>query len=310
MFKFEDYNPLALFIYFMSVALLIMFSLHPYINIASFIINILMYLYISKDYKLKSHIYYIFLFVFFSVLNMFFYHDGVTVLFFLNDNPMTLEALLYGVNQSLMIFSTIYLFRTFTFIFTSDKLLYVFSHFSNKIALMLSIVLRYVSLFKIQFNKIEKVYLGIQGDDKKGFTKKLKSYYLILSVMVTWAIENGIVTSDSMQARAYDTGKRTTYYIFKFKKEDYFLIAFSLLSFILILSGKALDAFKYNFYPKIEIYSNIKTYIFILLFILLNFIGIIIDLLYFEHWNKLVSQIENSDTEQKNIFIHNMINAK
>ena len=42
----------------------------------------------------------------------------------------------------------------------------------------------------------------------------------IFSVLVTWALENGIITADSMSARGYGIGRRTRFALFRFRPQD------------------------------------------------------------------------------------------
>lgn len=102
--------------------------------------------YCKKD-GLKQYLPYLFIFIITALLNPLISHNGKTVLFVLNDNPITLEALLFGINSAGMILAVLLWFRCFSKIMTSDKLLYIFSAFSPKAALILSIALRYVPLF-------------------------------------------------------------------------------------------------------------------------------------------------------------------
>ena len=68
----------------------------------------------------------------------------------------------------------------------------------------------------------------------------------IFSVMVTWALENGIITSDSMTARGYGIGKRTYFTLYRFRRSDLFLLLFSVT-----LLGTALGALELSYYPAI-----------------------------------------------------------
>ena len=44
-----------------------------------------------------------------------------------------------------------------------------------------------------------------------------------MSVMVSWALENGIITADSMSARGYGAGRRSRFAIFGWRTADVFL---------------------------------------------------------------------------------------
>lgn len=50
--------------------------------------------------------------------------------------------------------------------------------------------------------------------------EKLREGMSVLSALMTWALEGSIVTSDSMTARGYGTGRRSCYHSYRFKAED------------------------------------------------------------------------------------------
>ena len=50
--------------------------------------------------------YYFFLFLLLAVVNPLFVHNGETILFFMNDNPITLEAFFYGMIVAVMIIAS------------------------------------------------------------------------------------------------------------------------------------------------------------------------------------------------------------
>ena len=102
-----------------------------------------------------------------------------------------------------MIVSVLYWFRTLTHIMTSDKLLYLFGSVSPKLALILSMTLRYIPLFRSQIRKTQQAQkaLGLYKEDS--IPDNIRGGIRIFSVMVSWALENGVITADSMTARGY-----------------------------------------------------------------------------------------------------------
>ena len=134
---------------------------------------------------------------------------------------------------------------------TSDRLLYLFSALSPKIALILSMSLRYVPLFKTQIKKINNSQkaLGLYKDDN--IIDRFKGGVRIFSVLVTWCLENGIITADSMAARGYGISKRSHFKIFTFKFCDIILIFLTVLFFSLTVI--CLWDAKTVYYPEIKI---------------------------------------------------------
>ena len=155
-----------------------------------------------------------------AILNPLFVHKGTTPLFILNNNPVTLEAVLFGLTLGIMICSTIIWFSSFNSIMTTDKLLYVFGSVSPKIALILSMTLRYIPLYGQQIKKVRQAQTvtGLYKEDNA--IDKIRGGLRIMSVMVSWALENGIITADSMSARGYGAGRRSRFAIFGWRTAD------------------------------------------------------------------------------------------
>jgi energy-coupling factor transport system permease protein len=169
------------------------------------------------------------LFALVALLNPIFSHKGSTVVLFLNDNPITLEACLYGLAASGMIVATLYWFRSFSRIMTGDRLLYLLGGLSPGLALVISMALRYVPLYGRQWRRVEETQrtLGLYREENAVDTLRGKAR--VFSAMTTWALENGVITADSMAARGYGTGRRTHFTLFRFRPDDILLLVLSLV---------------------------------------------------------------------------------
>lgn len=185
------------------------------------------------------------------IINPLFNHKGSTIFFFINNNAITRESALYGLTSGILITATLIWFSTFTKIMTSDKLLYVFGSISPKLALILSMTLRYIPLFKAQVIKTNNAQkaMGLYKDDT--VIDKLRGGMRVFSVMVTWALENGVITADSMTARGYGVGKRSRFAIFKWSKSDIVLLFSSIAMSILTCSGMITGKLSYEWFPMI-----------------------------------------------------------
>ena len=244
---FADSNPIAAALYFLAVTGIVMFSANPIISAISLIGAVVLFIMNNGRKGLSAHLFSAMLFAVMALVNPLVSHNGATVLFVLNNTPVTLEALIYGICSSAMVVAVLYWFRSFSQIMTSDKLLYLFGALSPKTALVLSMALRYVPLFGRQIKKIHasQKALGLYKDDN--IADSFKGGMRIFSIMITWALENGIVTADSMTARGYGIGKRSSFSIFRFRSEDVFLILAAAVFSALTVYG--IMGAEFCFYP-------------------------------------------------------------
>lgn len=252
---FGDYNPISIAIYYICVVGITVFCMNPILLFSSFIGSLLFYLLIFKTTHIKKHVYYLIIFLVSALINPLVSHNGATVLFVLNDSPITLEALLYGISAALMIVSVLYRFDSFTCLFTSDKLLYLLAAFSPKLSQIISMALRYVPLFSVQAKKINEAQttLGIYKDGN--IIDKISARLRIFSVLVTQSLENGIITAESMESRGYGVGKRSHFSIFRFCLHDFVLCLATLSLFAVTCISMIFSAPSFKFYPHTEMPS-------------------------------------------------------
>ena len=243
----EDYHPRAVGLYFLAVTCIAVFSMNPVIVAESLAGSLLLYLVRHGFRDGKTHLATLGLFVVLTLVNPVVSHNGVTPLFVVNHNPVTLEALLFGAFTAAMITGTLYWFRSFSEIMTSDKLLCLFGTLSPKLALLFSMALRYVPHFRRQSERVQASQraMGLYKEDNlidaaRGGTR-------VFSILLTWALENGIVTADSMAARGYGLGRRSSYTIFLFRRRDFVFLLMSLLLTAATIAGSF--RLGYSYYP-------------------------------------------------------------
>ncbi len=251
--SFYEYNPVSVAIYFIAAAGIPMLCVNPIITAIS-LVGALSFFFIRNGGKnMSSNIAFFVLFIITALINPIFSHNGATVLFVVNDSPITLEAVIYGITAAAMIISVLYWFRSFTAIMTSDKLLYLFGGLSPRVSLVLSMALRFVPLFSRQQKKIRQTQTAMGLYKDGNIVDKVRGEIRVFSVMVTWALENGIITADSMTARGYGIQKRTHFSVFKMRRSDVFLLCASVVLLAVICVCAALGALDCSFYPVIYV---------------------------------------------------------
>ena len=158
-----------------------------------------------------------------ALLNPMFNHYGVTPLLYIESsgNWVTLEALVYGIVLGCVLFIMILWFSCYNQIMTSDKFIYLFGRIIPAMSLMLSMALRFVPHFIAQLKVIRngQKCVGMDVSNGKWF-KKVRYALNMVSILVTWALENAIETADSMKSRGYGLKGRTAFSIYRFNRRD------------------------------------------------------------------------------------------
>lgn len=90
---FSAVHPAVLLFYFLSVLAVAMFSGNPVLSVTALLGGILFCAMLQKKSDVPGDLgFYIPLFLLVAITNPLFSHNGVTPLFFLNGNPVTMEA--------------------------------------------------------------------------------------------------------------------------------------------------------------------------------------------------------------------------
>lgn len=167
------------------------------------------------------------------------------MLFYFAKNPFTLEAVLFGGASGMMMLSAAMWFYSYGKIVTSEKFLYLFSPLAPTAAQMLDTSLRLIPKLAEQAQEVWRV--------QKQFAPKEKRLVLckkVMTALLTWVLEDAVDTADSMKARGYGSGKRTSISHYTFCFSDGLLCAGSVL---LLAGGVALTAggfVGYEFFPR------------------------------------------------------------
>ncbi len=290
---FGRLHPVPVLIYFLSVIFITMFSSEPVILAVSLVGGALFCACVQSAKQTRSDIgFYFPLFVLISVTNPLFSHDGVTPLFFMNGNPVTLEAVFYGVDIAAMMIAVLIWCKCFSVVMTTDKTLYLLGGAVPKLSLVLSVSLRYIPLMKKKLRQIKDAQIAMGYYSESGFTAKLMSSARIFSALVTWSLENAVSVGASMKARGYGAAKRTNFSLFRFTAADgAFTVAFVLLSAAAFI-GMGRGKFNFSFYPRMsDINLSFEGICFYALFAALAFIPFITEVTEAVKWKYLRSKI-------------------
>ena len=189
-----------------------------------------------------------------AFINPAFSHEGMTILlYFPTGNPLTLESTLYGLSSGCMIATVMLWFLNFNRVITSDKFIYLFGRIIPAMSLVLSMTLRFIPKFKAQMDTVVDAQKSIGRDISEGsLWHRTKIAVTVLSIMVTWALENAIETADSMKSRGYGLPGRTAFSIYRFDDRDKTAMLYLGFCGMYLLCGMMVSAFGFRYFPSIR----------------------------------------------------------
>jgi len=152
-----------------------------------------------------------------------------------------------------MLSAVICWFSCYNEIMTSDKFVYLFGRIIPSLSLVLSMALRFVPRFKAQIKLVSNSQRCIGRDvSSGGIIERSRHGITILSIMITWALENAIETADSMKSRGYGLPGRTAFSIYRFEKRDKkALLVIALLGCFVLLGGLS-GGLKWRYFPSMK----------------------------------------------------------
>ncbi|CEN78190.1 energy-coupling factor transporter transmembrane component T [Paraclostridium sordellii] len=253
---FELFHPIINFYYFIVVISFSMFFMHPIFLLISLLTAFIYSVMLNGKRAVKFNILYMIpILIVTSIINPAFSHKGVTILtYFKNGNPMTLESIVYGLCSAIMFVSVILWFSCYNAIISSDKFIYLFGKIIPSLSLIISMVLRFVPRYKTQIKIISNAQRCIGRDITNGsILQKARNGIKILSIMTTWALENGIETADSMKSRGYGLKGRTSFSNFRFDKRDKIVFITMTVFTGVLIAGALNNENNIVFFPMIKI---------------------------------------------------------
>lgn len=250
---FERFHPAVLFFYYLCVLLFSMFSANPVVLLCVLGGGIFFFALLSPaGTVVRDLIYYFFMFLLVSAVNLLFSHDGETILFFMNDNPMTLEALLYGAAIAAMIVGIMFWCKAYQKVLTTDKFLYLFGKTVPKLSLVLSMALRFIPVMKEEGRRILQSQKAMGMYPKDSRTDQILGSVRSFDVLLGWSLEHAVNTADAMKARGYGLPGRTHFSLFRFRKADGLLLGVMVLLGGMILMSFLEGYYDFFYYPVVK----------------------------------------------------------
>ncbi|MBQ1390065.1 MAG: energy-coupling factor transporter transmembrane protein EcfT [Clostridia bacterium] len=240
-------HPLTLLVWYMYVIPITVLVHDPIITAVSLLFGIVHIIMIVGLPKLSTVLYCAAFMTAAAIANPLFSHTGVTVLFFMNGLPVTLESLLYGVEMSAAACAVMLWCVSLTHFMTTDKITMLFGSVTPKLAVLLSLTLRFIPMIREKHRNIINAQKGFDGRSESRRT--LKFYLSVYSALTSQLLEDSVEIADSMCSRGIRLKGRTFYSEFKIRRYDGVMMTITLLAMTGIIILKANGAGEFEFYP-------------------------------------------------------------
>ena len=177
-------------------------------------------------------------------------HRGVTMLFLLFNQWITLEAIVYGIVTACSLAAIILWFGCYQEVMTSDKFLYLFGKIAPATALLITSALRFIPQMQQNAAQIKESRAMLQDNSPRLF-QKLAHAIQNLSALLGMSMENAVQTADSMKARGFGARRRTTFHLFRFDARDARTLALMLTLCGICVVARCYGHGYMEYYPRI-----------------------------------------------------------
>lgn len=228
-------HPFVNLLYYSCVGVLVMFFLHPiFLLTAIFLLMILNILHGNIERMKKSSLYFFLMGAIIILLNPIFVRRGATILFYFRHNPVTLEAVIYGLVMALLLISILFLFLSFNHVIHGRKFMYLFGKVWPQLALLVMLTIRFVPLFLRRWREIYDVQKVKHYSMSNGPIKaRAKTGMLYMQKLLTWSLEEALQSAESMKARGFGQKRRAVYQAYTMTGRDWG-VTFALLSLTIL----------------------------------------------------------------------------
>lgn len=292
----KDYHPIVSFLYFICVLTCSMITRNPIWVLLCLIFAVIYVIQLKGiKYFLFQLLYFFPMLIFIIFMNSYFNSLGLTVLFYLGKgSPVTVENLTYGLISGLALFTILLWFICFNSLLTADEILAIMGKRLPTIGLSLAMIIKFIPDTIKQGREVLLNQKAMLGEQKLTGQQKVKFAARMLTVLLSWSMENSLETADSMLAKGYPAKNRINYSREHFNLGDAGMILTMLLLFIGHLMCAFSGSIKFAYYPFLN-WTGLTTNRILLMISLISLcliliFPLILDMINWFKWQKILKQ--------------------
>lgn len=291
---FAQRHPLIGFFFFIS-AIIGCFSLNSPVFLGiSFFTALIFKLQVSGLKKtFKNLLFALPVVLFIAIINPLFNHNGNTPFLYINDVPLTVESLVYGLLTGIMLLCSLLWFGNMNSVLSGDKLNYLLGKILPTLSLLVSMIFKSINQLKDELKKITMVQKSFGVSTETGsIVNRVKNGCAILSSLTSNALEKSVDTGISMRSRGFGLAKRTSAKTQKFTKSDGYLLGTIFVLAVAVIIVYLTADFKFQVFPEVSKLKfetlNVSAYIIYGAFLL---IPIVFNIKEEIRWHNIISKI-------------------
>ncbi|MFT3951925.1 MAG: energy-coupling factor transporter transmembrane component T [Oscillospiraceae bacterium] len=248
---FSDFHPGVIFIFYCAAIISVVILNNPLFLLAGILSALLL---TAAEQGLLSCIKQIALAIpvvaAFALITAMFNHSGQTPFLYVNDAPLTVEALLYGVQTGVLVVSIILWFAAFHRTLGNDGFLFLFGRKFPQTALLITMIFRFIPYFRDKLHEITTAQktLGISVSGG-AIGRRMKNGSMLITALFSVTLEDTMETAVSMTARGYSLTGKTARGFRRVRRRDIAPAVISAACFVLFMLIWSRGDLEYYFFP-------------------------------------------------------------
>ncbi|MDD3985925.1 MAG: energy-coupling factor transporter transmembrane component T [Methanobacterium sp.] len=279
----------AIYIIYYMILIIFAFLINDPFYLISFLICLIILIIlqgISREFKNMIK-FFIPISLLIIIINPLVSHIGITKLFIIGNYYITMESLMYGILLSISLLIVLTIFLCYNNTVSYQEMLYIFSKKFLNISMIIIMAMRFIPLLHYRWKEVNKLYkfnnIRGNGNYKESKIEQIKNTAHVLSVVISWSLEESMVAAKSMKARGYGITNRTNYLYFKFKRIDFYILVIIISCFLISLTGIFYGYGRIEIYPQVLVsYENLINIFY------LSFLILLLPIIYIEIKEKLL----------------------
>ncbi|QGP93864.1 Energy-coupling factor transporter transmembrane protein EcfT [Neomoorella glycerini] len=183
---------------------------------------------------------------------------------------VSLEAVCYGAAMGVRLLTIMSVFCLYNLIVHPDKVLGLLARFASRSALVLSLATRMFPAMVRQLDNIREVQILRGVDFHAGtLTERFSRYAALMNILLLSSLEDSLEIAEAMQARAFGSGRRSSYRQDAWRPRDSLCLGSTLLALAAAVYGQVRGCSTFSFYPQLDYLIKGPMTVILLLIILL-----------------------------------------
>lgn len=189
-----------------------------------------------------------------ALVNPLFNHAGDTVLVRLPSGaPLTLESVLYGLAAAAMLWAVMSWFFCYTAVMSADRFTYLFGRAAPTLCMVLSMTLGLIPRLSLRYREVVQAQKSVGRDVSSGpLAGRVQNAVTIVSILITWSLENAMETADSMRSRGYGLPGRTAFAVYSLERRDLLALGWLSACGLFLCWGWVRGGFAWQYFPSLQ----------------------------------------------------------